>query len=55
MRGGGGGNLPIVSVYIISYHFLLFCYLLCTVMAIANLVQDPGGGGGGGGWGGGIM
>ena len=46
--GGGGGDLPIVSVYITTCysHF----YLLCTSChGYSNVGSGPGGGEGGGG------
>ena len=33
--GGGGGDLPIVSLSLLQGHF----YLVCTVMVITNLVH----------------
>ena len=43
--GGGGGNLPFVSVYVTAFYSIarLLLSALYTVMVIANLVRVMGG------------
>ena len=55
MSGGGGGNLPIVSVYITTFYSFARS-LLSAVSQLSHghskFGSGPGGGGGGGGGGG---